>query len=370
MSLGCAETAWPSNEEFLKRFNETVFDSRIPVAGGIDLTHRCNLRCIHCYHGKHPEHVLEKEMTTKEILTIIDEITDAGCLYFLITGGEPLLKKDFPEIYRHAKGNGLIITLFTNGTLINDRVIELLSEFPPFEVEISLYGATALTYEKITQVPGSYGKCLHGIRKLLDNKIHLRLKTILMSVNRHEFFNIKRMSEDYGVKFRFDAAIFPRFNGDKTPLTLRVPPEEAIEKEFSDKENVRQWEKFHKRMHGRKLYDTMYHCGAGRASFHLDPYGNLSPCLMTTDIRYNIKNNQFMAGWENNLSIIHDKKAEGDILGCNECEKIHMCGFCPALFSLENGHEDMRSEYICSLGNERFKKLQKYLHTEYQDATT
>lgn len=368
MSIGCPETTWLSNEEFLKKFNETAVDSRIPLSGGIDLTHRCNLRCIHCYHGDHPEHVFEKEMTTKEILTIIDEITEAGCLYFLITGGEPLLRKDFPEIYRHAKENGLVITLFTNGTLINYSIIDLLTEFPPCEVEISLYGASASTYEKITRVPGSYEKCLHGIRKLLDNKIHLRLKTILMTVNSHEFFDIKKMSEDFGVKFRFDAAIFPRLNGDKTPLMLRVSPDEAIEKEFSDEKNVSQWEKFYKRMRGNKLSDTMYHCGAGRACFHLDPYGNLSPCLMTTDISYNIKNNRFMTCWKNGISIINDKKARGDIRGCNQCDKIHMCGFCPAFFALENGEEDIRSEYICALGNERFKKLQKYLHKGYQDA--
>ena len=368
MTTRCPEATWLSNEEYLTRFNRIVVESRIPLSGGIDLTHRCNLRCIHCYHGERPGHLLEKEMTTKEVLTIIDEITEAGCLYFLITGGEPLLRKDFPEVYRHAKENGMVITLFTNGTLINDSIIDLLTELPPYEVEISLYGATSSTYEKITGIPGSYEKCLHGIQRLLDNRIHLRLKTILMTVNSHEFYDIKKMADDFRAKFRFDAAIFPRFNGDRSPLKLRVPPEEAIEKEFSDEMNIHHWERFHKKMRGNRLSDSMYHCGAGRASFHLDPYGNLSPCLMTTDISYNIKNANFMTGWKDGMSIIYDKKAQGDLQGCNQCEKIHMCDFCPAFFASENGEEGIRSEYICALGNERFKKIHKYLKIEYQDA--
>jgi MoaA/NifB/PqqE/SkfB family radical SAM enzyme len=99
-------------------------------------------------------------MSTKTIQSLIDDITDAGCLYFLITGGEPLLREDFPTIYQHAKENGLIITIFTNGTLINDKIIALFNEFPPHEVEVSIYGATASVYEKITQVAGSFHKCL------------------------------------------------------------------------------------------------------------------------------------------------------------------------------------------------------------------
>ena len=360
MSVGCPETTWINNEEYLVRFNKTVIDSRIPLSGSIELTQKCNLRCIHCYHGDYQQRSTQKEMATQEMLSIIDQITDAGCLYLLITGGEPLLRKDFPEIYRHARGKGLVVTVFTNGTMITDEVQALFKEYPPYEVEISIYGATTSTYEKITGVPGSYEKCINGVRTLLEGGTHVRLKTVLMKMNRHEFSGMKNMARDFGVKFRFDAALFPRFSGDKTPLDYRVPPEEAVEKEFSDEENITQWMKFYKKMAGHTLGDSMYHCGAGRASFHIDPYGNLAPCLMTTDISYNMRDSGFLDGWKDGISVISQKKVRGDLYSCSRCEKIHVCGYCPAFFALENGKEDMHSAYICSLGSERFRRLQKH----------
>jgi len=163
-------------------------------------------------------------MSTGKVLDIIDEITDAGCLHLLITGGEPLLRDDFPAIYGHAKKRGLLVTIFSNGTLITERVIGMFRELPPHEVEISLYGATAPTYEKITGVPGSYEKCMLGIKLLAENNIKVNLKTILMTLNSHELSEMEKIARGFGARFRFDAAISPCFGGDKTPLKLRVSP--------------------------------------------------------------------------------------------------------------------------------------------------
>jgi radical SAM protein with 4Fe4S-binding SPASM domain len=299
-------------------------------------------------------------MDTRQLLFLVDEFTEAGCLYLLISGGEPLMRADFPEIYTHAKKNGLIITLFTNGTLITNTLLELFQDSPPYVIEISLYGATAPTYEKISRVPGSYEKCMNGIRQLLDRKIRVRLKTILMTLNRHEFFDIKKLAEEFGVKFRFDAAIFPCLNGDKTPLSLRVSPEEAIEKEFSDEKNVLQWIEYFKRSQDPILSDNLYHCGAGVDNFHIDPYGNLQPCLMTTNIKYNIADGGFLTGWHG-VSHIRDKKAGENVYDCIQCKKIHLCGFCPAFFELETGSADIQSEYLCAIGEERFRQIKNSL---------
>jgi len=351
-----AENTWLSNEEYLMEFNKKSAQLRIPLSGSLALTHRCNLSCVHCYIRDHSNNMLHKEMSAKKILSLIDEITEAGCLHFLITGGDPLLREDFSEIYSRAKRNGLLVTVFTNGTLITDRILELFENLPPRAVEISLYGATASTYEKITGVPGSYEKCVNGIRLLLDHKIYLRLKTVLMTYNNQEFYEIENMAKDYGVKFRFDAAIFPRFNGDKSALSLRVSPQEAIEKEFSDEYRARQWEKYFKRTQGQLLSNNLYNCGAGVTCFHIDPYGNLQPCLMTTNIKYNLLKSSFLTGWRNIVSGISDKKA-GKTFSCNQCEKLHLCGVCPAFFELENGSEYILSEYLCALGNYRFQLI-------------
>jgi radical SAM protein with 4Fe4S-binding SPASM domain len=356
--MECTEDIWLDNEEYIRMFNKKAAQLRIPLTGGLDLTYRCNLRCVHCYLRDYPNNMLHKEMNTKEVLSVIDEVTEAGCLYFLITGGEPFLRKDFPEIYRHAKNNGLLVTVFTNGTLITDEILELFIGLPPRVVEISLYGATASTYEKITGLSGSYEKCLDGIRRLLDNKINVGLKTILMTLNRHEFFDIENMAKELGVKFRFDAAIFPRFNGDKTPLNLRVTPGDAAEKDFSDKEKVRKWKKYFDRSGEPLSSDKLYNCGAGVTGFHIDPYGYLKPCIMINNISYNLLGGNFLTGWRDVISGILDKKA-GNVSSCNQCENRHLCDFCPAFFALENGAEDIRSEYLCALGNQRVKMIHK-----------
>ena len=273
--MDCNQTDWLSNKEYLRQFNKKAVEQRIPLSGSIDLTHRCNLRCVHCYLGDKTK-ILgngKRELSTAQWLSIIDQITEAGCLNLLITGGEPLLRKDFAEIYAHARTNGLLVTVFTNGTLITESILKLFKDLPPNTVEISLYGATAETYEKITGIKGSYEKCLQGIQRLLNQKIHLKLKTILMTLNCHEFYDIENMAKAYGVKFRFDAAIFPCLNGDKTPLKLRVPPEEVVEKEFADPERSLQWKNFFERMQGYSVLDTLYNCGTGLTYFHIDPYG-------------------------------------------------------------------------------------------------
>ena len=356
--MECTETTWLNDKEYLQQFNKKAANLRVPLSGSIDITRQCNLRCVHCYLG--PQSEVKKmhryEMDTSRLLSIIDEITDAGCLYLLITGGEPFLRKDFAEIYTHAKTKGLLVTVFTNSILVTDSILELFEALPPQAVEISLYGASAATYEKITGINGSYKRCLRGIRRLLEHKINVKLKTILMTLNRHEFFDIENMAKDLGVKFRFDAAIFPCLNGDKTPLSLRVSPEDAVEKEFSDDERLRHWRDYFERHQGLPVSDTLYNCGAGLTSFHIDPYGNLQPCLMTASFRYNLSSGSFSIGWHDVIPRIREKKT-GAIYTCNQCEKRILCGFCPAFFKLESGAEDRYSDYLCKMGQYRFQTL-------------
>jgi radical SAM protein with 4Fe4S-binding SPASM domain len=357
--MQCKEK-WKSDLDFIREFNQKTERLRVPISGSIDLTHRCNLRCVHCYLAGNFERHIDNynEMSPSRILALIDEITEAGCLYLLITGGEPLLRKDFPEIYSHAKKRGLVITVFTNGTLITDRVLDLFEDMPPQLVEISIYGATASTYEKITGVPGSYEKCLNAITKLVERKIPVGLKTILMTVNRNEFFAMEDIAKNFGVKFRFDAAIFPRINGDKSPIGLRVPAAEAIEKEFSDAERARQWVKYFQRSQDNLPNNKLFNCGAGLTGFHIDSYGNLQPCIMTNYIQHDLSTDSFLSGWYGIISGIRDKKTS-NLAGCNKCEISHLCGFCPAFFKWETGAEEIYSEYLCSMGSCRLQHINK-----------
>jgi radical SAM protein with 4Fe4S-binding SPASM domain len=346
------------NDQFLTAFNEKVMALRIPHGGSIDLTYRCNLRCVHCYIGDLRNDLnKDREMETGKILSVIDEAVEAGCLYLLITGGEPLIRDDFSKIYSHARKCGLIVTVFTNGTLISDNVLELFQELPPNLVEISLYGASEVTYEKITRVSGSYERCMQGIERLLECGIKVGLKTILMTLNRNELSKMEKIANTMGVRFRFDPAINGCIDGNKSPLTLRIPPEEAIEIEFSDPVKALAWKEFIAKY---KPYETddLYECGAGICCFHVDAHAALKPCLMATDIRFDLSHGSFLEGWHQIAQDIRTKKSGTDSL-CRNCDRKHLCGYCPGFLKLETGSENVHSPYLCALGNSRLEHIIK-----------
>jgi MoaA/NifB/PqqE/SkfB family radical SAM enzyme len=356
--MDCAQESYMPNDQFLTAFNEKVMALQIPLSGSLDLTYRCNLRCVHCYLGAlRNDRNKYREMSTGKVLSIIDEAVAAGCLYLLITGGEPLIRDDFSEIYSHARRSGLIVTVFTNGTLISDDILELFQELPPNQVEISLYGASAATYEKITRVPGSYDSCVQGIGRMLECGIKVALKTILMTLNSDELSEMEKFANNLGVRFRFDAVINACLDGDRSPLNLRVPPEEAIEKEFSNPKTVLGWKEFVAKY---KPYSTndLYECGAGICCFHVDAHAALKPCLMVTDIRYDLSDRSFLEGWHHIARDIRKRKLGANSL-CRNCDKRHLCGYCPGFLKLETGFEDVYSPYLCALGSSRLERIVK-----------
>jgi radical SAM protein with 4Fe4S-binding SPASM domain len=357
--MTCPQTRWESDGSYLNVLNEKVARMRIPMCGSIDITHRCNLNCAHCYLGDRSGSAnIDSQRDTAQWKSLIDEIVEAGCLSLVITGGEPLLRKDFETLYRYSRESGLLVTLFTNGTLVTDRTIDLLRELPPFAVEVTLYGATAATYETVTGVRGSYERCIAGIERLISGNIRVRLKTILMTLNSHEFSAMQDMAKRYDVEFRSDAAIFPCFDNTLSPVELRVSPEAVVAKEFSDPETFRQWREHFERSRETFLTGPLYQCGAGLTTFHVDSSGFLKPCLMVTGLKYDLKKGSFKEGWETVIPRIREKRI-APTFECATCEKLSLCGFCPAFFKLESGSDEIPSEYLCRIGHHRFRAIKE-----------
>jgi radical SAM protein with 4Fe4S-binding SPASM domain len=297
-------------------------------------------------------------MTTEQVLEIIDQITNAGCLSLTITGGDPMMRADFPEIYRYAREKGLLITVLCDGVLVTEKIVDLFREFPPRAVEISLYGATAHTYETITRVPGSFSRCLRGIHRLLDAGIELRLKTVLMNLNVHECDQMREMTESLGLPFRVDAAIFPCLHsGDESPVALRVPPEQAVREELAAPGATTTWIEFLEKPAVIPPPDKLYICGAGITGFFIDPYGFLSPCLMTTRYRYNLLGADFQSLWNEEMQELHQQTARKEY-ECTGCELQRVCSTCPGLNDQETGAEDVKSDYVCTMAKARWQALQ------------
>ena len=347
-----------SYAQFGERLNKQVLAERIPINGSYELTFRCNLHCAHCYCNLplNDREAIEKELTTEEVFNIFDQIAEAGCLWLLITGGEPLLRRDFLEIYTYAKKKGFLITLFTNGTLITPEIADYLAEWRPFSVEITLYGATKETYESVTGIPGSFKRCKGGIDLLLELKIPLGLKTMMMTLNHDELFQMREYAEELGVKFRFDPVLNPRLDGSKNPCSFRLSPEEVVELDLGDAIRVKEWREFCEKFAGPFQSDNLFTCGAGVSTFHIDPYGQLSACEMARFQQYDLRCGSFKEGWYQSVPEFLTLKPMGDYK-CGQCDLISLCDQCPGWAWLENGSPEAPVEYLCRIAHLRAEEF-------------
>jgi MoaA/NifB/PqqE/SkfB family radical SAM enzyme len=364
MSPSCARIAWPDDGAYFRDLFRRAHAARVPLAGTLELTRRCNLHCLHCYLGSQERLRAEtqREMTTAQVLAIIDQVAAPGCLSLLITGGEPLLRRDFAEIYRHAKLAGLDVTVFTNGTPVTAAIVELFQDLPPRVVEITLYGATAATYERITGVPGSYRRCLAGIERLHNGGIRLGLKTMLMTLNSHEFAAIEGLSRSFGARFRFDPVLNACLDGSREPLALRVAADEAVALEFASAERRQGWVDVHARYPEMPATDRVFQCGAGETGFHVNALGDLQPCLMLPGVSYGLLTGTFREGWAGMAHLREIRASAGN--RCGVCQRRLYCGYCPGLLALENDDAEIPSDYLCALGAGRLRAITMALAEE------
>ena len=329
-------------------FRARAAQTRTPISATLELTRRCNLRCAHCYLGDQAAHhrLRDRERGAEAVKASLTEWAEAGCLYLTLTGGDPMIRPDFAEIYRHARGLGLVVTVFCNGTLATDEIVALFRECPPRKVEISLYGATAGTHDAITGVPGSHARAWEGIRRLQAAGIRLALKTLLMTTNLCEFEALEAQAAEIGAGFRHDAALFPCLtDGSRAPLAFRVPPAEAVRRDLARPERRDLWREKIANTAAAPADDRLYTCSAGQTFFHCDPFGGLRPCLMVAGDALPVRAGRFKAAWSGALEEIRRRRRtrsggsfDGELRGA--------CTHCPAFNRLETGDEERESDYM------------------------
>jgi len=332
---------------------------RVPLQVSIEVTRRCPLECQHCYNNL-PMGDLEarrREMTTEEHFRMLDELVEMGCFWLLYTGGEIFARKDFLEIYTYAKKKGFLITLFTNGTLINEKIADYLAEWPPFAIEITLYGRTRETYEALTMIPGSYDRCLRGIKMLKERNLPLKLKTVATSINKHEVTSMRRFAEEeLGVEFKFDSQINPRIDCSQSPLAVRLTPEEVVALDMASPKGVTEYRRLakHDQENPRGLGpdDGVYVCGGGMNSFAINAYGQVSICIISQQDTFGIRDSSLKQVWEASLLRIRESKRT-QMTKCVRCQIRALCGMCPANGELENGDQETPVEFLCHVAHLR-----------------
>ena len=330
---------------------------RTPLNGTIEVTRRCNLSCAHCYTNLPvgARGAKEGELSCGEHCRLIDEMVEAGCLWLLFTGGEIFVREDFLDIYSHAKEKGLIVTLFTNGTLITPEIADYLAERRPFSIEVTIYGRMRGTYERVTGVADSYDRCLQGIRLLIERSLPLTVKTLALRDNVHELWEMKRFVEsDLGLEFKFDAMLNPRIDGSRRPLALRLSPEAVVRLDLQDGMRRTEWQRFCAHFTGPPPRDreSLYQCGGALHSFAVTPEGTLVPCVLSRRSGYDLRGGSFREGWDRFLGPLREEKARRQTR-CSACQIKAMCGMCPANGELENQDAEEPVEFLCRVAHLR-----------------
>jgi radical SAM protein with 4Fe4S-binding SPASM domain len=302
-------------------------EEQIPLSASLAMTHRCQLRCLHCYLGDERFEKPDKEQPTQFWTALLDQMAQAGCLDVLITGGEPLVRTDFARVYEHTKRLGMLAMIFTNATLVDDRLADLFADLPPEMIEVSLYGATERVYESVTGIKGSFRRCLDGVDLLLQRGVRVGLKTVILTDNVHEVEAMRALASGRGVPFRVDPAVFPCRDGDQAPLEHRIGADEAARIEMADEglrvETARAFAKT------REVAPTesLFPCMAGLTGFHVDPNGMLFPCMMVTSDGYDLTRGSLAEGWREAMPRFRAQTSPAGY-DCRECGLRLLCGAC------------------------------------------
>lgn len=338
-------------DDYIERLERKLLPRGCPVDGQIDLTYRCNLKCRHCFIVQEED---KEELKFEEVVSIINEIYGTGCLWLCFSGGEVFLREDFLDIYAYARRKGFLVSIFTNGTLIDERTADYLAENPPYSVEITLNGITEGVYEAVTNVLGSFREAMRAIRLLKERKLPLVLKCNGMSINRDEILRIKGSSEELLGKgrFRCDLVLYPGLDGSKNPCGLRLTVDEILKIQSSDKDMLSLCEDqvLRGKENSRLKDGYLFQCGL--SSFQIDPYGRMRLCPFIKEPSADLRKEEFLKGF-NRLCVYFQglrRKAETK---CRECKIKYLCRQCPGRALAENGDMESPVDFYCALARKQ-----------------
>ncbi|MDP2911587.1 MAG: radical SAM protein [Candidatus Omnitrophota bacterium] len=359
----------PDDSLFQKARNE----NRILVLT-LEMTVRCNNNCSHCYINTQAgdASARQKELTFEQIKAIIDESVKLGVVWLTLTGGEPMLREDFFDIYTYAKKSGLLVSVLTNAAMVTPKHIELFKRYPPRDIEITVYGVTQETYERVTKVPGSYNAFMRGLNLLLDNGIGVRLKATVLHSNIHEMHEISEFcrskTKDY---FRFDPFLFLRQDSDAGKnleiKSQRLLPDEITELEKNDQPRFLALQKLcsetAKLNSGHEHKERFFRCTIGNGRLYIGHDGTIKLCSLLSHplCARNIKNSTLENAWKELLSVVRNMRPDkgNSSVKCWECQLLDLCPWCPAIAYFETGALDQPIEYFCKVAHARAEALIK-----------
>lgn len=308
----------------------------IPLSVQLDLTYRCNERCVHCYldHNDHGE------MTTAEVKDLLDQLAEAGVFFLTISGGEILMRKDFFEILEYARMKLFSVKLKTNAVLIHEKESQRITSLGVESVQVSIYSHRPEVHDAVTKLPGSLERSLDAIRSLRGHGIRVIVANVLTRHNAADYPAVKALAAELGVEFTMDPTITPMMDGDRSILSLNID-EDALRRVFRDQSLVGNVEEFcaPPAGTGEDALDSLP-CSAGHTACYVSPYGDVYPCVQFPLRCGNVRRSNFRDIWQNSPQLKEVRSITlGDLPHCCSCAHGATCSRCPGLAYMEG---DMR----------------------------
>lgn len=335
---------------------------RIPLSGTFEVTPRCNLNCKMCYVRLSQE---EQEqagiMLTKESwIRIAEEAKEAGMLFLLLTGGEPFFRQDFRELYLTLHKMGFSININSNGTLIDENTVAWLKQNPPAKINISVYGASNETYERLCGMKNGFDRVKKAICLLKEAGILVKLNCSVTPDNKHDLKKVIEFAAEEDLVLQVATYMFPAYRKDERNMGVneRMDPAETVRQSIWGRiwqrgeagfdeyvDQVRNGESMIDESEICESGDASW-CRAGRSSFWITWDGKLLPCGMMPEPYERLENSGFQTAWEKIVVQVDEIRLP---VKCAKCSKKKSCGTCVAMVLAETGGFEEAPKYRCEM---------------------
>lgn len=371
----------PNNNQIAQKWEKTSMtlaayaaQRHVPLGGTFELTPRCNLRCKMCYVRLDPWQMdkIGRERTAQEWISIARDAAAAGTLNLLLTGGEPLMRQDFDEMYSAFSEMGFIITLNTNAALLTPQLLELFKRYPPTATNVTLYGASYETYERVCGNGDGFRRTLEGLEMLSEVSTVLEIRTTFIKDNMHELKEIREIAKRYTKRFAINTAVNKAVRGAESKAeNCRMTPSQIfdlIEKneEYYMEPNIiyeTPQADMDAEMHtvpkdyGFSLPPRVITCLAAKSMYWITWDGKMIPCGSFSSPFTLPFEEGFKQAWDKLPSLFDNVSVPPE---CSRCEFADgKCQNCPASLQAETGSFDKVSDYLCAVAREREPRRKK-----------
>ena len=332
-------------------------EHHLPWSVHVDLTYRCNERCIHCYLD-HEDH---GEMKTDEIKNVLEQLAQSGTLFLTLSGGEIFLRDDLFELLEFARSLHFDISLKTNALLIDAERARKLRALSVRRIQISIYSAEPAVHDAITKVRGSLERTLTAIRFLQAEGLQVKIACPLMKQNLMAYRNVQALAAELGVPYVLDMTITPKMDGDMGLLQLRNPVQDllpilqdpTLNPPSSSQDSAQTAQLTTGSATSSGIESHAYEdipCSAGHNSCYISPYGEVFPCVQMPVATGNLRQQRFDEIWFKSPEMERVRAVrESQLPVCSKCSIRQYCERCPGLAQMEGGDLLGAYERACDL---------------------